>query len=57
MPTILPPDISAVLDALGVCGVSLRPAQTQADRDHLTAVRTGISAQWRPTPGDTEPPH
>ena len=51
--TILPKDLTALLDALGVRAV---PSQTPPrDPAHDAAARTGISAQWRPTPGDTEP--
>lgn len=56
MPTILPPDLRAVMDALGVG--TFPPPKTIARTDDsasLRAARTGISEQSFRNPGDTEP--
>ncbi len=56
MPTILPPDLRAVMDALGVgpCPPPKSIARTE-DSARLRAARTGISEQSFRNPGETEP--
>lgn len=55
MPTILPRDLTALLDALGV-RVALAPPLPPRDQAGDDAARTGISAGWRPSfPGEQPP--